>query len=121
MCYCTTGSNQQPINVYVRSPDRFPNASRSGYGDVICATSIYNLYHKLLPADVCQQQISKFNDSYTAEPSYGHTYLFVRLDKDVETTAINTWYFGDFDLGAFSVRTFSVQELLLLAWMQSNC
>ena len=73
--------------------------------NVVCATSIYNLYGKLLPQDL--PVVREFNDPArrTVRQSNGHVFLFCKIRGDADELALphhNLWYFNRYDMdGAF--------------------
>jgi all-trans-retinol 13,14-reductase len=73
--------------------------------NVVCATSIYNLYGKLLPPDL--PVVRQFNDpaERTVRQSNGHLFLFCKIRGDATDLGLpshNLWYFNRYDLdGAF--------------------
>ena len=65
--------------------------------NVICATSVYNLYNKLLPQDL--PVVKEFNDptKRTIRQSNGHIFLFCKIRgtaKDLGLPTHNLWYFN---------------------------
>jgi len=67
--------------------------------NVVCATSVYNLYHKLLPNDL--QAVKDFKESATIRQSNGHVFLFVKIRGDANEINLpthNLWYFNGYDL-----------------------
>jgi len=69
--------------------------------NIVCATSIYNLYHKFLPQDL--PIVRKFHDptQRTIHQSNGHIFLFCKLRGDAEEIGLpdhNLWYFNGYDL-----------------------
>lgn len=67
--------------------------------NVVCATSVYNLYHKLLPSDL--QAVKDFKESATIRQSNGHVFLFVKIRGDADEIKLpthNLWYFNGYDL-----------------------
>mmetsp|Transcript_43432 Transcript_43432/g.132154 ORF Transcript_43432/g.132154 Transcript_43432/m.132154 type:complete len:225 (+) Transcript_43432:1186-1860(+) len=73
--------------------------------NVVCATSIYNLYNKLLPQNL--PIVKKFRDpnKRTVRQSNGHVFLFCKIKGDATELGLpthNLWYFNGYDLdGAF--------------------
>ncbi len=69
--------------------------------NIVCATSVYNLYHKFLPQDL--PIVQKFHDptQRTVRQSNGHIFLFCKLRGDAEEIGLpdhNLWYFNGYDL-----------------------
>jgi len=69
--------------------------------NIVCATSVYNLYHKFLPQDL--PTVQKFHDptQRTVRQSNGHVFLFCKLRGDAEEIGLpnhNLWYFNGYDL-----------------------
>jgi all-trans-retinol 13,14-reductase len=68
---------------------------------VVCATSIYNLYEKLLPQDL--KPVQDFHDpnKRTVRQSNGHIFLFCKIRGDATEIGLpthNLWYFNGYDL-----------------------
>lgn len=69
--------------------------------NIVCATSIYNLYNKFLPQDL--PQVKDFHDptKRTVRPSNGHVFLFCKIKGDATELGLpthNLWYFNGYDL-----------------------
>jgi all-trans-retinol 13,14-reductase len=69
--------------------------------NIVCATSIYNLYNTFLPRDL--DVVRKFHDpsQRSVEQSHGHIFLFCKLKgdaKDLNLPTHNLWYFHNYDL-----------------------
>ena len=69
--------------------------------NIVFASSIYNLYNKLLPKDM--PQVKDFQDptKRTVRQSNGHLFLFCKLKGDaaeLELPNNNLWYFNGYDL-----------------------
>jgi len=69
--------------------------------NIVCATSIYNLYGKLLPQNMAV--VKKFHDpsQRTVRQSHGHIFLFCKIDGDATDLKLpthNLWYFNNYDL-----------------------
>jgi len=69
--------------------------------NVVCATSVFNLYHKLLPRD--HPQVKEFFDpsKRTITESNGHIFLFCKIKgdaKDLDLPKHNLWYFNGYDI-----------------------
>lgn len=69
--------------------------------NVVCATSVYNLYSKLLPRDL--DVVAKFKDpnQRSIRQSHGHVFLFCKIKGDADEIGIpkhNMWYFNGYDL-----------------------
>jgi len=69
--------------------------------NVVCATSVYNLYNKLLPQDL--PVVKKFQDpeQRSIRQSHGHVFLFCKIKGDADEIGIpkhNMWYFHGYDL-----------------------
>ena len=69
--------------------------------NVVCATSIYNLYNKMLPKDL--PEVQKFQDptQRTIRQSNGHIFLFCKIKGDATELGLpthNLWYFNGYDL-----------------------
>jgi phytoene dehydrogenase-like protein len=69
--------------------------------NIVCATSIYNLYHKLLPQDLpVVKQFHEPNER-TVRQSNGHVFLFCKIKGDPEELQLpkhNLWYFNGYDI-----------------------
>ena len=68
---------------------------------VVCATSVYNLYTKLLPQD--HPVAMEFQDptKRTIQQSNGHIFLFCKIDGDADELNLpthNLWYFNSYDM-----------------------
>ena len=68
--------------------------------NIVCATSVYNLYNKFLPQDL--PAVQKFHDptQRTVRQS-GHIFLFCKIKGDAEEIGLvshNIWYFNGYDL-----------------------
>lgn len=69
--------------------------------NVVCATSIFNLCHKLLPQD--HKMVQAFNDpsKRSIQVSNGHVFLFCKIKgdaKDLNLPRHNLWYFNGYDV-----------------------
>lgn len=69
--------------------------------NVVCATSVFNLYHKLLPQD--HPVVKEFLDPQkrTIVESNGHVFLFCKIKGDANELKLpthNLWYFNSYDL-----------------------
>ncbi|KAL7548451.1 hypothetical protein ACHAWF_011744 [Thalassiosira exigua] len=69
--------------------------------NVVCATSVYNLYRRMLPQDL--HTVKKFNDpsKCTIRQSNGHVFLFCKIRGDPDEIMLpknNIWYFNGYDL-----------------------
>eukprot|EP00804_Cyclotella_cryptica_P000840 CCRYP_001078-RA/>CCRYP_001078-RA protein AED:0.34 eAED:0.34 QI:0/0.75/0.6/1/1/1/5/140/483 len=69
--------------------------------NVVCATSVYNLYNKLLAKDL--PLVRKFQDpsKRTIRQSNGHVFLFCKIRGDADDIGLpdhNLWYFNGYDL-----------------------
>jgi all-trans-retinol 13,14-reductase len=69
--------------------------------NVVCATSVYNLYNKFLPQDL--PIVKKFQDPQerSITQSNGHCFLFAKISGDADAIGIpkhNLWYFNNYDL-----------------------
>jgi len=67
--------------------------------NVVCATSVYNLYNKFLPQDL--PVVKKFKDEATIRQSNGHVFLFCKLRGNADEIGLpdhNLWYFNGYDL-----------------------
>jgi all-trans-retinol 13,14-reductase len=69
--------------------------------NIVCATSIYNLYNTLLPQD--HPVVKEFHDpsKRTVQQSNGHIFLFCKIRGDADKLGLpthNLWYFNDYDL-----------------------
>jgi phytoene dehydrogenase-like protein len=73
--------------------------------NVVCATSIYNLYNKLLPQDL--PVVKQFHEpsECSVRQSNGHVFLFCKIRGDPDELDLpkhNLWYFNGYDIdGAF--------------------
>jgi all-trans-retinol 13,14-reductase len=69
--------------------------------NVVCATSIFNLCHKLLPQD--HPIVKDFNDpeQRSIQVSNGHVFLFCKITGDAADLNLpthNLWYFNGYDI-----------------------
>jgi len=67
--------------------------------NIVCATSVYNLYHKLLPPEL--PVVQDFNNNATIQQSNGHVFLFCKIRGTPEELGLpthNLWYFNGYDL-----------------------
>ena len=69
--------------------------------NVVCATSIYNLYNRLLPQDL--DIVKDFQDPLkrSVRQSNGHVFLFCKIKGDAVDLGLpyhNLWYFNGYDL-----------------------
>jgi phytoene dehydrogenase-like protein len=69
--------------------------------NIVCATSVYNLYNKLLPQD--HPVVREFHDpsKRTIRQSNGHVFLFCKIDGDATDLGLpqhNLWYFNSYDM-----------------------
>jgi all-trans-retinol 13,14-reductase len=69
--------------------------------NIVCATSIYNLYNKLLPQDL--PVVKDFHDPSKCSvcQSNGHVFLFCKIRGDATALGLpkhNLWYFNGYDL-----------------------
>lgn len=69
--------------------------------NVVCATSVYNLYNKLLPQDL--PIVKEFQDptKRSIRQSNGHIFLFCKLRGDPGELGLpthNLWYFNSYDM-----------------------
>ena len=69
--------------------------------NVVCATSVYNLYNKLLPQD--HPVVKDFQDpsKRSVRQSNGHIFLFCKIQGDADELGLpthNLWYFNGYDL-----------------------
>ena len=69
--------------------------------NVVCATSIYNLYNKFLPQDL--PIVKEFQDPSKRSvcQSNGHVFLFCKIKGDADEIGVpthNLWYFNGYDL-----------------------
>ena len=67
--------------------------------NVVCATSVYNLYNKLLPSDL--PVVREFKQHATIRQSNGHVFLFVKIRGNADEINLpnhNLWYFNGYDM-----------------------
>lgn len=69
--------------------------------NIVCATSVYNLYNKLLPQD--HPVVQKFMDptQRSVQQSNGHVFLFCKIRGDATELGLpthNIWYFNSYDM-----------------------
>ena len=69
--------------------------------NIVCATSVFNLHHHLLPGD--HPVVKEFFDptKRTIEASNGHVFLFCKLKGDAADLKLpthNLWYFNSYDM-----------------------
>jgi all-trans-retinol 13,14-reductase len=95
--------NGRAVGVLVR------NTSAGGHGpltevrarNVVCATSIFNLCHNLLPQD--HPVVKDFSDpeKRSIQVSNGHVFLFCKITGDATELNLprhNLWYFNGYDI-----------------------
>lgn len=78
--------------------------------NIVCATSVYNLYNKFLPQDL--PIVRKFHDpsKSSIRQSNGHVFLFCKIRGDPDEIQLpknNVWYFNGYDLDSAFDRYFS--------------
>ena len=69
--------------------------------NVVCATSVFNLYHKLLPRDTPAVQDFMDPAKRSIRQSNGHIFLFCKIKgdaKDLQLPTHNLWYFNSYDV-----------------------
>lgn len=69
--------------------------------NVVCATSIYNLYNKLLPQDLPVVKDFSNPEKRSVRQSNGHVFLFCKIKGSAEELKLpthNLWYFNNYDL-----------------------
>ena len=69
--------------------------------NVVCATSVFNLHHKLLPADHPSVKDFFDPDKRTITESNGHVFLFCKIKgeaSELELPTHNLWYFDSYDM-----------------------
>jgi all-trans-retinol 13,14-reductase len=69
--------------------------------NIVVATSVYNLYNRLLPQDL--PVVRKFQDPSTRSivQSHGHVFLFCKIKGDADEVGLpkhNLWYFNGYDI-----------------------
>ena len=69
--------------------------------NIVCATSVFNLHHHLLPGD--HPVVKEFFDptKRTIKESNGHVFLFCKIRgdaKDLKLPTHNLWYFNSYDM-----------------------
>lgn len=69
--------------------------------NIVCATSVFNLHHHLLPGD--HPVVKEFFDptKRTIKESNGHVFLFCKIRgdaKDLNLPTHNLWYFNSYDM-----------------------
>ena len=68
---------------------------------IVCATSIYNLYNKLLPQDLPVVKHFQEPTKRTVKQSNGHVFLFCKIKGDPDELGLpkhNLWYFNGYDI-----------------------
>ena len=69
--------------------------------NIVCATSIYNLYNKLLPQDLPVVKQFQEPTERTVRQSNGHVFLFCKIKGDADELGLpkhNLWYFNGYDI-----------------------
>jgi phytoene dehydrogenase-like protein len=77
--------------------------------NIVCATSIYNLYNKFLPQDLGIVKEFKDPANRTVQQSNGHVFLFCKIKGDATDLKLpthNLWYFNNYDLDTAFDRYF---------------
>jgi len=67
--------------------------------NIVCATSIFNLYRNLLPQSL--PIVQEFEQTSTLTKSNGHVFLFCKIQgdaKDLQLPTHNLWYFHSYDM-----------------------
>jgi all-trans-retinol 13,14-reductase len=69
--------------------------------NIVCATSVYNLYNKMLPENL--PIVKKFQDpkQRSIRQSHGHIFLFCKIKGDPDELGLpkhNVWYFNGYDM-----------------------
>lgn len=93
--------NGRAVGVRVRNTSAGPEGQLTEIRarNVVCATSTFNLHHKLLPRD--HPSVTEFFDQSTITESAGHVFLFVKLrgdPTDLKLPTHNLWYFNSYDM-----------------------
>lgn len=82
---------------------------------VVCATSVYNLYNKLLPQDMKIVKDFQSPEKRTIRQSNGHIFLFCKIDgcaDELNLPTHNLWYFNSYDMDeAFDRYFFNPREV----------
>lgn len=69
--------------------------------NVVCATSIYNLYNQLLPQDLDVVRHFQEPTDRSVQQSNGHVFLFCKIKGDPDELNLpkhNLWYFNGYDI-----------------------
>ena len=69
--------------------------------NIVCATSVFNLYHRLLPQDHPVVQDFLDPSKRTIQQSNGHVFLFCKIKGDAKELKLpthNLWYFNGYDI-----------------------
>lgn len=69
--------------------------------NVVCATSVFNLYHKLLPQDHPATRDFFDPSKRSIRQSNGHVFLFCKIKGDAQDLNLpthNLWYFNGYDI-----------------------
>ena len=69
--------------------------------NIVCATSIYNLYNQLLPQDLPVVQQFQEPTERSVRQSNGHVFLFCKIKGDPDELNLpkhNLWYFHGYDI-----------------------
>ena len=91
------------VGVLVRNTSAGPNGpvTEIRARNIVCATSVFNLHHKLLPQD--HPSVDDFFDpeKRTIKESNGHVFLFCKIKGDAQELKLpthNLWYFNSYDI-----------------------
>ena len=95
--------NGRAVGVRVRNTSAGPDGpiTEIRARNVVCATSVFNLYHRLLPPD--HPTVQEFFDptKRTIVESNGHVFLFCKIKgdaQDLDLPTHNLWYFNGYDV-----------------------
>ena len=69
--------------------------------NIVCATSIYNLYNRLLPQDLPVVKQFQEPTERSVRQSNGHVFLFCKIKGDADELGLpkhNLWYFNGYDI-----------------------
>lgn len=95
--------NGKAVGVLVRNTSAGNNGPVTAIRakNIVCATSVFNLHHKLLPKD--HPSVKDFFDPTlrTITESNGHVFLFCKIKgdaKELQLPTHNLWYFNSYDM-----------------------
>ncbi|KAL7547622.1 hypothetical protein ACHAWF_010903 [Thalassiosira exigua] len=95
--------NGRAVGVLVHNTSRGSDGPKTEIRarNIVCATSVFNLHHKLLPPEHPSVKDFFDPDQRTIKESNGHVFLFCKIKgnaKELELPTHNLWYFNSYDM-----------------------